>query len=154
MSKKYIDPNGLTYFLSKIKVLLANKADKAHTHDNYVTNEELQNAAFSRLFPKTAVRSGGGEVTVAANTVTEVEQLWNDISITLGQPIEGYDNEWIFTIHQNDTDAYAVSLPDVEWSYGIAPTFAPGSITEVRLYRVCGTFYNPPDGILRGVWNV
>lgn len=41
---KYLNIAGLTYLWGKIKTLLDSKADKSHTHTQYVTKQELQQA--------------------------------------------------------------------------------------------------------------
>ena len=41
---KYLNVAGLTYLWGKIKALIATKADQNHTHTQYVTKQELQQA--------------------------------------------------------------------------------------------------------------
>lgn len=73
-----------------------------------------------------------------ANVKTVISELDSDISISLGAPVEGYDNEWDAVISQGAT-AYDVTLPAVSWSYGAAPAFDAGSVTEIRLSYVGDT---------------
>ncbi|MDD6308218.1 MAG: hypothetical protein PUB07_02540 [Clostridia bacterium] len=82
-------------------------------------------------------------LTVSANTMTYIAELAGDISITLGDSVPDYDNEWAFSITQGQT-AYEVTLPTVNWQAGIAPVFAANTTTEIRLYYIGST--------LKGVW--
>lgn len=84
-------------------------------------------------------------ITVAANTMSNIATLTGAITITLGDGIEDYDNEWDFVIEQGAT-AQTITLPAVVWGMGIAPTFAANSVTIVRLYYIGDT--------LRGEWTV
>lgn len=83
-------------------------------------------------------------VEVAANVMTTIATLAGAITITLGEPLAGYDNEWGIVITQGTT-AYNIILPVIRWQYSAAPTFAAGSVTQIRLYYV--------DGTLNGVWS-
>lgn len=83
-------------------------------------------------------------VEVAANHMTYIAMLSGDISITLGPGMDGYDNEWNFTVTMGET-VYAVTLPYVRWgAHGLAPAFPANTVTVCRLYRV--------SGILCGEW--
>ena len=75
--------------------------------------------------------------------MTYIAELAGDISITLGDSVPDYDNEWAFSITQGQT-AYEVTLPTVNWQAGIAPVFAANTTTEIRLYYIGST--------LKGVW--
>ncbi len=84
------------------------------------------------------------EIVASANQMTHISELEGDIFITLGERIEGFDNEWCFVITQGET-AYNVALPEILWVLDIAPAFDAGSVTEVRLH------YKGEQ--LEGVWS-
>ena len=92
---------------------------------------------YSGLVPQVE-RAATASMTVAANTFTVISPLTGDLTLSLGAAVDGYDNEWDFTITQGAT-AYAVHLPAVCWGFGFAPAFSAGSTTVCRLYRVSGT---------------
>lgn len=77
-------------------------------------------------------------VSVAANTMTSIGTLTGACAITLGEGVEGYDNEWGFIIEQGET-AQTLTLPSVAWGLGIAPSFAANSVTQCRLYYISDT---------------
>ncbi len=97
---------------------------------------------FSGLVPQKNVPYSAN-ITIPANIETVIDVLQGNISVSLGSPISDYSNEWIFIITQSET-AYDVVLPEIDWQLGIAPTFLPDSITEIRLYY--------KGSILQGVW--
>lgn len=97
---------------------------------------------YSGLVPAVSI-SWAAEVTVPANTKSSIATLEGATTITLGEPVEGYDNEWPFVVAQGET-AYDIVLPVIEWHGGYAPVFGANSRTEVRLWD---------DGdVLKGVW--
>lgn len=114
------------------------KGDKGEQGEQGLQGER----GFSGLVPSVTVPYSLN-ITVSANTETIIEALNGDINIQLGEPIEGYANEWIFIITQGET-AYNIYLPTVQWTFGIAPKFLSNSTTEVRLHYRGGT--------LQGVW--
>lgn len=77
--------------------------------------------------------------------MTEIGTLTGACSVTLVPGEDDYDNEWDFTITQGAT-AQMLTLPAVEWSIGIAPTFAANTTTVCRLYYI--------GGVLHGIWEV
>ncbi len=98
----------------------------------------------SGLVPSVTI-SYTADVTVEANTETEIEELEGDITVSLGVAVEGYSNQWMFIITQGSI-AYNVTLPsNIEWTLGIAPTFLANTTTEIILYYL--------GDKLRGVWN-
>lgn len=98
----------------------------------------------TNLSPKEIETVTEGNILVISGTVKEIPTLTGAVTITLGEPINGYDNEWCFTITQGET-AYTIGLPIIEWILGIAPTFSANTTTEVRLHYKGDT--------LEGVWN-
>lgn len=66
----YMDKSGLTYLWGKLKTLLANKADKSHTHSEYAN----QNA-----FAKVAI----GETTVVADNTQDTLTLEAGSNVTI-----------------------------------------------------------------------
>ncbi len=82
-------------------------------------------------------------LTLDANKMTSIAALCGPCELILGEDCPDCDNEWAFILRQGET-AYDVILPEIEWTLGIAPAFAPSSVTEVRLHYV--------DGTLKGVW--
>ncbi len=46
---KHVDNNALTYFWSKLKTLLSNKANINHTHDNLYAKKENLEEEITRL---------------------------------------------------------------------------------------------------------
>ncbi len=95
------------------------------------------------IFPTVTVPYAA-EFEIKPNTMTNIAPLEGAITLTLGDGLDGYENEWAFTITQGET-ARTITMPTAEWTLGIAPTFAAGTTTEVRLYYLGDT--------LRGVWN-
>lgn len=89
---------------------------------------------YSGLVPKVSVNYAA-MVEVASNTMTAIGTLTGAVDIFLGEPINGYDNEWDFTITQGET-AQDVALPTIAWGLGIAPAFPPSTTTLCRLYYV------------------
>jgi len=71
-------------------------------------------------------------IMIIANTMTNISELTDAITITLNSGEVGMDNEWGFIITQGAT-AQNVILPIVHW-YGAMPTFAANSITQARLF--------------------
>jgi len=69
-----------------------------------------------------------------ANTHIVIDTLTGAITLTLGPPVAGFANEWVFTVTQGAT-AQNVVLPVIKWVPAM-PTFAANSTTEVRLYYV------------------
>ena len=115
-----------------------------------VTGINPNNATYWRLL---ALRGAEGflqlisvpyaaSLTITANIMTEIAVLTGAITLTLGPPLSGYDNEWGFTLTQGAT-AYNVVLPVIKWA-GAMPTFAANSTTQVRLFYV--------GSQLTGVW--
>lgn len=84
-------------------------------------------------------------ITVPANVLTNIGPLTGELNISLEDGPEGFDNQWIFTINQGSATNHTVGLPEIEWVLDIAPTFLPGSITEIRLHKI-------GDRMI-GVWN-
>lgn len=99
---------------------------------------------YSGLVPKTNTHYAP-EITVQANTMTDIAILSGAVTITLGDGVENYDNEWDFVIKQSET-AQTVIMPTVNWGLGIAPTFAANTNTICRLYYIGNT--------LCGEWSV
>ena len=91
--------------------------------------------------PKSVQVSGGSAVVLEVNTMSVIPELTEGISISLAPGVEGYDNEWGFTLTQGAT-AFDIVLPGVKWGLGIAPDFAAGTTTVCRLYcvgdKLCG----------------
>jgi hypothetical protein len=77
-----------------------------------------------------------------ANTVTTLT-LSGDTAVTLGDPVEGYDNEWDIIIPM-PSPVVTLILPVVTWGLGAAPIFDAGSTTMIRLYYL--------GAILCGEW--
>lgn len=61
-----------------------------------------------------------------------------DEQFLLGDPIEGFDNEWDLQLTQGET-AYQIALPVICWGLGVAPTFAANTTTVCRLYKIGDT---------------
>ncbi len=91
--------------------------------------------------PKLAEIAYAPSVTLAVNTMSVIAELTGAISISLAPGVEGYDNEWSFTVTQGAT-AYDIVLPSIMWGLSIAPTFAARTTTVCRLYyvgeKLCG----------------
>ncbi len=99
---------------------------------------------YSALMPKKKITSPSGSISVAANSYTAISVPTGDITIGLGSGVVGYDNEWAFEIAMGE-NAVNVTLPNVNWLLGIAPIFAPGFTTEIRLHVKGNTLW--------GVWS-
>ncbi len=85
------------------------------------------------------------QITIPANVDVNPIELQGDTAFVLGEKIEGYSNQWIFSIEQPET-AYNITLPqNINWTLGIAPTFQSNTITCIVLYYV--------KDKLRGDWN-
>lgn len=95
------------------------------------------NGVFRGLAPKVTIEYAS-DVTIPSTVMAEIAQLTGDITIILGDGIEGYDNEWCAVITQGET-AYNVVLPEIKWGLGIAPTFLANTTTLLRLYYISGT---------------
>ncbi len=97
---------------------------------------------YSGLVPAVSI-PWAAEITVEANIKTTIGILAGATSITLGEPVPGYDNEWTFLIQQGET-AQDVVLPVIQWHGGYAPVFGPNSRTEVRMWysgdTLCGVY--------------
>ncbi len=79
--------------------------------------------------------NGNTVQTVRANTML-VMNLGNATGgVNLGDPIEGYDNEWGLTLTVGDPIAQ-IYIPTTHWGLGIAPTFASNTTTVIRWYYV------------------
>ncbi len=79
--------------------------------------------------------ASSGNMTLAANVMSLIGPLTGNVTISLGPGLEGYDNEWDFTLTQS-TVPHTVTLPAIRWGLGIAPTFAASTTTVCRLYYV------------------
>ncbi len=92
---------------------------------------------YSGLVPAVEVPYAA-EITVSANTMTNIAPLSGPVSIGLGDGMTGIDNEWDFTLTQGES-AQDVVLPEIHWGLEMAPTFEGGTTTVCRLYYVGDT---------------
>lgn len=76
-----------------------------------------------------------GTINAPANASTVIHELTGPVIIMLGDRIQGYDNEWTFTVTQGAA-AQTIALPDIHWGLGIAPAFSANTTTQCRLYYV------------------
>ncbi len=97
----------------------------------------------SGLVPRVDAETSSGMIELSANTEYHFPALTDDLTITFGAEEDGFSNEWIFILPQGGT-AQTVTLPEIEWYLGIAPTFGANTVTEVRVHKV-GDAY-------KGVW--
>ncbi len=72
---------------------------------------------------------------VAPNKMVRYHNLNTGLELDFAPAIEGYDNEWNFTVTQGDVE-YEIILPEISWGFGIAPTFKANTDTVCRIYKV------------------
>ncbi len=116
-------------------------------NETYSEKMDLLTAALAGLtqgsVPAVTRGVSEGSISLTANTRNDFPTLTGALNITFAPAPVSLDNEWIFVIPQGET-AQEITLPEIEWYLGIAPAFAAGSITEVRVHRVGDTY--------KGVW--
>ncbi len=97
----------------------------------------------SGLVPRVTASVSAGDFELSANTEYSFPPLTGTLNLTFGAPEVSFSNEWIFVLTQG-LIAQTVTLPEIEWYLGIAPTFGVESVTEVRVHKV--------GDVYKGVW--
>ncbi len=80
--------------------------------------------------------------TLPANHMTLFAATIDANVFTLGDGVEGYDNEWGLTLTMTEREgggATQIYLPTTRWPLGVAPTFAANTTTVIRWYYVGDT---------------
>ncbi len=90
-----------------------------------------------------AVDVAEGTTRIRANAAYVFPELTGALEITFADADDALDNEWIFIVTQGESEQ-SITLPDIDWYLGIAPTFEANSVTEVRVHAV--------GGVYKGVW--
>lgn len=122
------DENGKVYGILSVYPEMTFSASEGDVTVTY--NRDL-NKCLSGAMPKNTVPYTSN-ITVPANQMIVIDTLLGDITVTLGDGLLGYDNEWDFTVTQGQT-AYNVVLPLIEW-IGDVPAFEANTVTQARLF--------------------
>ena len=98
----------------------------------------------SGIWPKKTI-AYQSEVSLDANTTTEIGTLSGKLTITLNSGYAGFDNEWDAVISMGSTE-YDVVLPSVRWGLHTLPSFSANTATVIRLFYI--------GSVLCGEWTV